>query len=164
MLKRLLFLSLISTNLWGVEFSNLHMKDFNRDIISPKHLRFTNKNIVIHLTQENRSNKQEWKNETLKKEIEVMFNTRKKISNLMGFKEMNFENYNLSKFDNRYDQLKIWGQFKDPSNKTKWFLEDNIYFLKDVIQVKLYSDTEKITDDYLTQTLAQLKLNTLEIQ
>jgi hypothetical protein len=140
---------------------SITLPNFEREVISKDHLRFKNKNLVIHIQQEKSLSKHNWKAESLKNDVSEMFSTRKKMYELVGIKNVIFGEYELSKLNNRFDQLKITGEYTGLDNKAKWFLEDNIYLNDHVLQIKVLSSEGKVNEENFMTVINQLNISEL---
>jgi len=149
-------------NIFALEIENTIIKDFNKEILSKNHLRFENQKMVIHIQQEIQpaaSKNLGWAKETLETDVNEMFKVRTKMYESMGIKNVKFDSYSLSKFQKKYDQLKIQGHYTDANDKIKWFSEDNIYIDNTLLQIKILNNKGAVSHKYLNRILTDLKIS-----
>lgn len=165
-----LFLGLlITTNAYSIEFEKMTIDGYDKKIISEKQIRFVKKDNpkkAIHLQVNSFEPKNLWKPETLKKDIESMFETRKDMYKVFGFTDINFYDYKLKKYQN-LPLLNIFGSYKKIDHKKVYFSESNVYYAQNFLQVKVIneatSDSGKISEQEMDSILSQIKAQELEI-
>ena len=160
---------LMSASAHSIEFEKMTIDGYDKKIISEKQIRFVKKDNpkkAIHLQVNSFDPKNAWKEETLKKDMEGMFETRKDMYKVFGFTDVTFYDYKLKKFQN-LPQLNIFGSYKKIDHKKVYFSESNIYYAQNFLQVKVInespSDAGKITDKEMESILNQIKAQELEM-
>lgn len=155
---------------FSIEFEKMNLVGYNKEILSEKQIRFVKKDNpkkVVHLQVNSFEPKALWKEESLKKDVEEMFQTRKEMYKVFGFSDVNFYDYKLSKLG-VLPKLDIFGSYKKINNKKVYFSESNIYFQKNFLQVKVINefpdDKGKIPEKEVSEILAEIKAESLEIK
>lgn len=171
-MKKISFLlcTLMSFTVHSIEFEKMNIEGYDKKILSEKQIRFVKKDDpkkAIHLQVSPYDPENLWKQETLKKDIEGMFETRKDMYNIFGFSDVNFYDYKLTKLK-ELPQLNIFGSYKKIDNKKVYFSESNVYFTKSFLQVKVIqeapTDSGKISQKEVDGILAQIKAQELEVK
>lgn len=172
MMKKYLLFSyfVMSTNAYSIEFEKMTIDGYDKKIISEKQIRFVKKDNpqkAIHLQVNTFDPKNTWKEETLKKDIEGMFQTRKDMYKVFGFTDVNFYDYKLKKFHD-LPILNISGSYKKINHKKVYFSESNVYYVQNFLQVKVINeastDSGKIADIEMENILRQIKAQELEMK
>jgi hypothetical protein len=157
-----LFLLGMSFSSYGLILSDININSFTKESLSNSQVRFVSKldNTKIHL----QTNKFEsfWNEKTLKEDLEEMYKTRRSMYELVGFSNVIFNEHKLSQYQN-HQMLTIKGEYKNPANQNVHFIELNIYFKKQFLQIKIINDKEKIDDKYVEAILKQLPIDKMDL-
>ena len=161
---------LLSFSAHAILFEQMAIDGYEKKIVSEKQIRFVKKNNskkVIHLQVSHYDPKNLWKEETLKEDIDKMFDTRKQMYKIFGFSDVDFYDYKLTKLA-ELPQLDIFGTYKKLNDKKVYFSESNIYFATSFLQVKIMAESEKetakITEKEIKNILMQIKAQELEVK
>jgi hypothetical protein len=167
-------------NAKAIEFEKISIKGYEKKIISEKQIRFVksdNPKKAIHLQVSTYDPQHTWKQETLKKEIVEMFDTREKMLKIFGFHDIQFYDYKLLSLK-KLPQLNIFGTYKKIDNKKVYFAETNVYFSQEFLQVKVISeqldgqdknkdkikDKNNISEKEMEMLLAEIKADELQLR
>lgn len=163
---------IIPLQVFSWEFEKINLDEYDKKIISEKQIRFVNKKNpqrVIHLQIGPYDQSFKWKNETLKDDVDAMFNKRKVAYDLLGFSDVHFNTYELAEVpvgSLRLPQLNIYGSYKKANGNKTYFLETNIYFKESFFQIKIIDSSKEIkkniTEKEVGFILAQIKTNEME--
>lgn len=161
---------LLTSFAYAIEFEKMNLSGHDKEILSEKQIRFVKKGNpkrVVHLQVGAYEPKALWKEETLKKDVEEMFQTRKEMYKIFGFSDVNFYEYKLGKIG-ELPKLDIFGSYKKINNKKVYFSESNIYFKTKFLQVKVINeasdDKGKITEKEMNDILVEIKAQDLEMK
>jgi hypothetical protein len=161
----LIFIFFISANVFALEFDKINIEKYQKRILSEKEIRFFKKELpIIHLKIEKILVQEPWKEETLKEEVQKMFEKRKSIYTVFGFKDINFTNYGLTKTKLLKPVLTLFGSYKKINNRTIYFAERNIYYKDNFLQIKLLSEKEEINVSELDDIEKIIDVDHLEIK
>lgn len=159
----------LSFNAYSIEFEKMDIKGYEKKIISETQIRYvkrTNPKKVIHLQVSQYNPENIWKEETLKKDINKMFETRKDMYKVFGFSDISFYDYKLTT-TKTHPQLDVFGSYRKINDKKVYFSESNIYFDKKFLQVKIINEAEtdsgKIPQTEIENVLVQIKAQELEV-
>jgi hypothetical protein len=143
-----------------MNWHSIELKGFQKENISESQIRFKSKNIVMHIQTD--KFEKAWNPKNLKQEIDEMYKSRHSMYELMGFSEVEFESYKLDEI-NKHQELKIFGSYKKPDDQKVYFIEDNIYFEKKFIQIKILNTEKKLENSDLENILKEINISKVEI-
>jgi hypothetical protein len=147
-------------NCFAMNWQTIELKGFQKEKISDLQIRFKSKNLAVHIQVD--TFEKPWDPKSINQDIDEMFKKRIPMYDFFGFSEVQYENYKLDNINNHQD-LKIFGSYKKPDNKKIYFIENNIYFAKKFIQLKLISQEKKININDLENILKEIDISKVEI-
>jgi hypothetical protein len=142
----------ISLKIHASEFEKISIVGFEKEILSERQIRFFNKknpSLVLHIQVDRFNHEESWTEKNLKKDINKMFENRKTIYGIFGFSNIEFSDYSLTSIgsNNTHQVLTILGKYNKLSNKNVYFMEKNIYFNENFLQIKIIKENTKITNE-----------------
>ncbi len=154
----------------SIEFEKMALAGYDKEILSEKQIRFVKKGNakkVVHLQVGPYEPKALWKEETLKKDVEEMFQTRKDMYKIFGFSDIDFYDYKLAKLG-ALPRLDIFGSYKKINDKKVYFSESNIYFKNNFLQIKIINEFPdekgKIAEKEVNDVVTAIKAQDLEMK
>ncbi|MFA6236111.1 MAG: hypothetical protein WC635_02195 [Bacteriovorax sp.] len=163
----LLILLVFGTSVFAHEFEQITLNGFKKEILSESQIRFkhlTNKSHIIHLQISPFDQKNTWNEKTFKSEVKDMLQTRKKMYEALGFRDVQFLDAKLEKYQDTLSTLTIIGNYKWLNKGSKYFFEKNIYYHKNFLQIKILSNADDINEEGIQNILSQINPLKLEVK
>lgn len=152
MYTKLIFIILLATISAHAESRKLEIEGFQKEIINENHYRFSRGSINIHYQTE--GNESNWSKKTFQEDSKKMLSIRTKMYEILGFKEVKFLEVNLEETPNI--EMSIRGTYLRPDKKRIFFIEKNYYHGPDLIQLKVMSENQDISEQDLKNIISHL--------